>query len=284
MPNGVINLGQINFTNSLPLNFSIAKWKFNELKVYNGCPSEINTMMKDNILHVAPVSSVEYLNNQDKYTLLGNICISSTGRVDSVILFSNCEFKELSGKNIAVPYTSACSIALLKILLAENSIDLNSIMFHVHRYELPLEEFLGRKYDAVLYIGDPAFCANIKHKDRCFTYDLGDCWYKMTNLPMVFAVWVASSAWMNNNYDNFLWIKNILDKAVESGLSLYFNDVINLATDNLKIDKIYIEDYLTDKIRYKFTEDHMNSLELFKKLYNKFNVMADIATGTKLTR
>ncbi|MDD3013141.1 MAG: menaquinone biosynthesis protein [Candidatus Gastranaerophilales bacterium] len=261
-----INLGLINFTNCLPVNYSLNKWYLEGLTLYDGCPTEINKMMIDAKIDIAPISSIEYLNNQDKYTLMDNICISSIGKVDSVILFSNYEMNELSGKNIAVPYTSASSIALLKVLLSENGINIDSIKFSTHTYEESLEKFLDGTYDAVLYIGDPALCCNILYRNKYLIYDLGEYWYKMTNLPMVFGTWVARSEWIMSNNTDFIWIKSVLDKAVESGLNMYFNEIISSASNNLKIDKIFIEDYLTNKISYKFTEDHRESLKLFKKL------------------
>jgi chorismate dehydratase len=269
MPQNNIKIGQINFTNCLPVNYSFSKWNIRGLSFHNDCPSQINKMMQSKIIDIAPVSSIEYLNNTDKYTLIDNICISSYEKVGSVILFSNYEMNDLSGKKIALPYTSASSIALLKILLYENNIDLNNISFHNHRYENSLEESLKNKYDAILYIGDPALCSDINYKDNYMHYDLGECWYNMTDLPMVFGTWVARSYWTTNNNEDFVEIKNLLDKAVESGLNMYFNDVINIASQNLNIDKTFIIDYLTNKIKYKFTNDHLKSLQLFKKMNDR---------------
>jgi len=276
MQNRHINLGIMNFTNCLPINYSLCKWNLEGLIFNNGCPTELNRLMIDGKIDIAPVSSVEYLHNQDKFTLLDNICISSFGKVDSVVLFSNYEMKKLSGKHIGIPYTSASSIALLKIFLAQNNADIDSIKFSVHSYENSLEEFLNKKYDAVLFIGDPAFLANIKFHNKYLIYDFGECWFNMTNLPMVFATWVARTDWVMSNNDDFIWIKSILDKAVESGLNVYFNEIINLTSENFKIDKIFIEDYLTNKIKYNFTENHWKSLKLFKEMNDSLIKRAEI--------
>jgi chorismate dehydratase len=232
--------------------------------------------MKDGKIDIAPMSSIEYLNNQDKFTLMGNICISSFGKVDSVVLFSNYEIRKLSGKHIGIPHTSATSIALLKIFLSQNDVDIDSIKFSVHSYENSLEEFLSCRYDAVLFIGDPALLANIKFHNKYLVYDFGECWFNLTNLPMVFATWVARSDWVENNNDDYIRIKSVLDKAVESGLNVYFNEIINLASEKLQINKILVEDYLTSKIKYNFTDDHKESLKVFKKLYDNLSNKAII--------
>lgn len=263
---GNIKLGQINFTNCLPINYSFSQWGLDHIEVYDGCPSEINRMMKDEIIHIAPVSSIEYLKNQDKYTLIDNICISSTGKVGSVILFSNYEINNLSNKRIALPYSSASSIAALKVLLKKFGNDLSSINFKVHQYETSLDGSLNNNFDAILYIGDPALIANSTPRNKCLVYDLGESWLNLTGLPMVFGTWVANTAWRVKNKEDFIEIKNLLYKAVESGLNIYFNDVIKIGEQSLKIDKSIISDYLKNKINYKFTTDHMKSLTLFKKL------------------
>ncbi|MFH0702247.1 MAG: menaquinone biosynthesis protein [bacterium] len=273
-----INIGLINFTNCLPINYSFYKWNYEGIILKEGYPSLINELMYNEKIHAAPISSVEYLKNKDKYTLIDTICISSDGEAGSVILFSNYELEKLAGKTIAVPYTSASSIALLKILLNEYS-DLNTVKFQVHKYETTLEEALKNQYDAILYIGDPALIANIKYKDEIFKkYDLGKCWKELTGYPMVFGTWAALSSWKslneNKNKNDFEQVKFLLNKAVESGLNMYFNEIINLALKNLNFNlnlsnANYIKNYLTENIKYNFTENHKKGLELFETLYFK---------------
>lgn len=258
-----ISIGQINFINCLPINYSFYMWHLERIILSDGYPAFINQLMRGKQVHIAPVSSIEYLQNIDKYTLMDNICISSDGEVKSVILFSNSELKELNGKRIAVPYTSATSTVLLKVLLDENGVDINNCQFITHKYNSPIEKTLSDEYDAILYIGDPALEANFKYIDDFRKYDLGEEWKKITNYPMVFGTWVAGSDWKTAFEDDFAWINFLLDKAVDTGLNMYFNDVINFAAENVKVDREYIEDYLTVKIKYKFTQKHRESLELF---------------------
>ena len=191
----IISLGMINFTNCIPVNYSLYKWNHEKIIISEGYPTLINDLMRHNQLDVAPVSSVEYLNNPDKYTLIDNICISSDSNVASVILFSNYELNELEGKKIGIPYTSATSVALLKIILLKSGIDIANIKFIVHKYEISLKEALTARYDAILYIGDIALISNIKYGDIFKAFDLGLLWKNITGCPMVFGSWVARSDW-----------------------------------------------------------------------------------------
>lgn len=267
----MINLGAINFTNCLPVNYPMYKWAFDRLIMKEGYPVLINQLMRDKKIHAGPISSIEYIKNSDKYTLIEGPCISSDGEVGSVMLFSSYDFEDLEGKTVGVPYTSSSSTALLKILLDKHGLDLSKIKFQVHKYESSLIESLNGQYDAILYIGDPALISNVNHKKQFKIYDLGKMWKEFTGYPMVFGTWVAWSDWAFSQKDDFEWLCFILDKAVDAGLNIYLNEIINIASNSLKLDKTHIEDYLTCKINYKFTERHKKSLKLFESLYNNLN-------------
>lgn len=259
------SLGQINFMNCLPLNYTFEKWHLQDITISSGYPTFINQMFADKLLHVSPVSSVEYLQNKSAYSLIETVCISSDDNVASVILFSNHQLNELQRKKIAVPYTSATSIALLKVLLRENNVNPDECVFVKHKYAAPLENVLKTEFDAILYIGDPALIANTNYKQGSFyKYDLGFEWKKLTGYPMVFASWVAWSDWKNTNEDEFERISLLLDKAVDAGLDMYFNNVVELASTKLGLGKEVIEHYFTKNLKYKFSEKHSKSLELFQ--------------------
>lgn len=273
--NSTISMGLINFVNCIPINYSLYKWGHEKLILSDGYPTLLNQLMLDNQLHVAFVSSIEYLKNMDKYTLIEEPCISSDGEVGSVILFSNCDFEDLEEKVVGIPYTSSSSNTLLKVLLDQYGYDLGRIEFVTHKYESSLESMLNGKFDAVLYIGDPALTGNIKYKDKFKCYDLGKMWKDLTDCPMTFGTWVARTDWKINNEDDYNWVSFILNKAVEAGLNMYFNDIVEIAQRKLEIDRIHVEDYLTRKINYSFTNKHREGLELFKNMYDNLNMQAE---------
>lgn len=302
-----INIGLINFTNCLPINYTLEKWALENLILSWGNPAAINQLMKDGQVQIAPISTFEYLQNQDDYVLIKEACITSDAECGSVILFSNCKFEDLGGKSIALPHDSATSINMLKVLLNEllsptPLSSLSNIQFMNHKYEKPLSEALGKDFDAALYIGDNALISSkreiviphlmrdlscdesllesqtgkmlkrVQHdkkEDPIFQYDLGRMWKDLTGLPPVFGSWVANADWADKHKDDFEQIKFIIDKAVEDGLGVYFNEVVEKAALNLNLNSDFIKDYLTAKIKYNFTSEHEKSLNLFKELLIK---------------
>jgi len=266
-----ISLGLINFTNCLPINYTLEKWAHEDIILSWGHPVLINQLMKEGQVHVAPISAFEYLQNESDYVLIKEACISSDAECGSVILFSNHKPEDLAGKTIGIPHNSATSINMLKIILNEKGILLESINFVRHKYEKPLLEALDSEFDAVLYIGDQALVSRIKYQDKILQYDLGKVWKEMTGLPPVFGTWVARADWAVNHKDDFDRIKFLISKAVEAGLGMYFNEVIQKAASELDLADYFIKDYLTAKIKYNLTTEHEKSLDLFKKFYNKLN-------------
>jgi len=289
-----ISTGLINFTNCLPINYTLEKWALEKLVISRGHPSLINQLLLDSQVQAAPISSIEYLLNEDKYILIKEACITSDAECGSVILFSGFRFEQLRGKKIAFPFNSAASVVMLKILLAENGISSENTQFLTHYYKKPVHEYLKKEFDAVLYIGDEALVAGINYRNNTkmqpennlkkewvqknvlisnqypneiIQYDIGKLWREFTGLPPVFGTWAARADWVQKNEEDFEWLKFIITKALEAGSSLYFNDIISTAAKNLNIHQDYVKDYLTAKIKYGFTKEHEKSLDLFKKLY-----------------
>jgi chorismate dehydratase len=268
--NKKISIGLINFTNCLPINYALEKTSEGQLLFSRGYPALINQLMHAGQVHVAPMSSIEFLQNQKDYVLIKNACITSDAECGSVILFSNFKFEDLEGKNIAIPNDSATSIAMLKVLLKEKGVDLKSINFSIHKYEFKIQEAL-KKYDAVLQIGDAALVSryNSENNTDFYQYDLGRVWKEITGFAPVFGTWAARADWANANKDSFEELNLLITKAVEAGLGVYFNEVVQIAAENLDLPQEYIKDYLTAKIKYKFGVEQEKSLLLFNRLYER---------------
>ena len=141
-----------------------------EVEEVQGVPTELNGMLLDGGLDLAPISSIEYARHAASLRILPRMCVSSEGAVDSIQLVSRTPFPQI--RSIAVTPESATSVVLAKVLIPNAT--------HV-----PLEE----EADAKLLIGDAALRSAFE--DPTPHYDLGKLWLDKTGLPMVFAVWAA---------------------------------------------------------------------------------------------
>lgn len=198
-----LRIGQITYSNCVPIFYTLkrrhdcSKYIFRE-----GAPSELNRLISSGRIDISPSSSIEYAISPEKYLILPQLSISSTGKVESILLFSKLPIEELDNKTIALTKTSATSTVLLRILLKRLYNHSNAFV----NSKMRLKDGL-KKCSAYLLIGDDALreaesympsmdCRNQNSKRRApnsklYVYDLGKMWHKLTGKPFVFALWIV---------------------------------------------------------------------------------------------
>jgi chorismate dehydratase len=161
-----LRLGRISYVNMAPV-FHRLEYDVEEVV---GVPTELNRMLIDGEVDIAPVSSIAYARHADQLRLLPRLCVSSEGAVDSIQLVTRHPLGRV--RSVAVTPESATSVVLTKVLLPGAE--------HVP---------FGEEADAKLLIGDAALKSAFE--DPTPHHDLGRLWLERTGLPMVFAVWAA---------------------------------------------------------------------------------------------
>lgn len=170
--------------------------------IVDGVPTELNTLMSSGSLDVSVVSAVEYARDAQRYLLLPDLAISCDGPVRSVVLFSRRPASELSGRRVLVSRSSMTSVALLELLF-EHVWDSKPTFVPSDAELTDIAKFGDEEHDARLVIGDAALRLGTHFQDPGqrdalvdnlgyrYAYDLGAEWKRWTDLPFVFAVWVA---------------------------------------------------------------------------------------------
>jgi len=162
----MIRLGRISYVNMAPVFYRLEA----EVEEVSGVPTELNRMLLDGELDIAPISSIEYARNASHLRILPRVCVSSEGAVESIQLVTRIPFGQV--RSVAVTPESATAVVLVRVLLPKAEI-------------VPL----GMDADATLLIGDAALRSAFE--DPTPHFDLGRVWLERTGLPMVFAVWAA---------------------------------------------------------------------------------------------
>lgn len=176
--------------------------------------------------------------------LLNNYCIGATGEVHTVLLLSEVPLEEI--ESIYLDYQSRTSVKLCQLLCR----DYWKIQVKFIDARPGFEEKISGN-TAGLIIGDRTF--NLPERLK-YRYDLSEAWYKWTNLPFVFAAWVA-----NKNLDQqFI---NQFSKALEQGLEA--KDQIIAKFENEFISKDVLESYLNNSIEYHLDEKKKQGMNLF---------------------
>jgi chorismate dehydratase len=171
-------------------------------EIVDGVPSALNAQMANGSLDVSVISAVEYARDSTRYLLLPDLAISCDGPVRSVVLFSKRPASELHGRRVLVSKSSMTSVALLELLF-ENVWDAKPAFIPANAELADVERFGEQEHDARLVIGDAALhlWTRLRRPDDYaphaslsayrYAYDLGSEWKSWTDLPFVFAVWVA---------------------------------------------------------------------------------------------
>lgn len=261
----MMRVGRIPYVNCYPVYGGIDRGRipFSGMLV-DGVPTKLNKMMADGSLDISVVSAVEYARDSRRYLLLPDLAISCDGPVRSVMLFSKVAVKDLAGRKVLVSRSSMTSVALLELLFAER--------WKVTPEFVPsdaeitdLARFGEEEHDARLVIGDAALLLGTKagaSQSYPFAYDLGEEWKAWTDLPFVFAVWVAQR---NIEVDAALAAHASLIESRNWGLQ-NIPDLAKQASDATGVGLAVCERYLAN-LDYGLSYPHLAGLtEFFRRL------------------
>lgn len=246
-----LKIGDICYLNTLPLRMGLACLGFKE--VFLGTPTEVNEALLKRRIDISPVSSVFYLEHQEKLLALRDICIGSEGEVRSVILVSRYPLEKLDKKVISLTRASATSRRLLQIIFKEKDL---SPIFTDGEFEM----FKKREVDASLLIGDAALHAylNYSWKRNFYLYDLGREWRNLTGKPMVYALWVVRRELANFKPYEVEKVSRVLFQALNEGLS-HLDLVVKKASEISGISEEQLRSYYK-ALNYYFSENFLSGL------------------------
>ncbi len=185
----MLTVGRISYVNCYPVYGAIDRGIVPlSGRIVNGIPTALNRQMAEGTLDVSVVSAVEYARDAGRYLLLPDLAISCDGPVRSVMLFSKVPAETLGRRTVVVSKSSMTSVALLELLFEH--VWRTTPNFVLGDAEVTDIARFDDRYDARLVIGDAALVLATASRYP-YAYDLGETWKEWTNLPFVFAVWVA---------------------------------------------------------------------------------------------
>lgn len=176
-----MRIGAVSYLNTKPLVYGLAESLAPRHELVFDLPSRLADRLAAGELDVGLIPSVEFFQNPD-YTIISDACIGCRGPVRSVKLLSRVLLEEI--RTLALDEGSRTSVALVRILLKER--------FGLTPRLLPFPIDAAPESiaaDALLMIGDRAM--QPPAGQFVAEWDLGDVWCRWSELPFVFAMWVA---------------------------------------------------------------------------------------------
>ncbi len=199
-------------------------------------------LMDDEVdVGLIPVAVIPQL---EQAYIISDYCIGAIGKVSSVMLYSEVPLSSI--KKVLLDYQSRTSVTLVQVL-AKN-------YWNIDPEWVPASQNFEnqiRSTTAAVIIGDRTFGMANKY---AYAYDLSEEWYKFTNLPFVFACWVANKKLPEIFVNDF-------NKALENGIRNR-----KPLIEQLKIKGSYktdVEKYLTKCISYEYDSPKKQALKLF---------------------
>jgi chorismate dehydratase len=182
-------------------------------------------------------------------TQIGSLGIACRGPVRSILLLSKVPTAEI--RTLALDSSSRSSVMLARIILNQGY----KVQPETTCMPPDVSAMLG-KADAALIIGDPALRID-PDATGLHALDLGAEWFKLTGLPMVFAIWaghqqqpqlaetLAASYEYGKQHLHEIVMAEAAERSIWPGLAYeYLNTVIQYElTDEFKRGmKLYIEE------------------------------------------
>ncbi len=236
-----IKVGAVSYLNTKPLLYGIKRSELiNKIELIEAYPAKIAAMLLNNEIDIGLVP-VAVIPKMKEHFIVTDFCIGAENEVASVCLFSEVPIDKI--EKVLLDYQSNTSVNLAKILLKHYW--KNNVVF-----ENAKEDF--RQHingtTAGVIIGDRALQ---QRKISAYVYDLATAWKNFTNLPFVFAAWVANKTLSENfvtefNKANSLGLQHIDEIVAENNFSDYD-----------------LKKYYKENISYELTENKKQALQKF---------------------
>ncbi len=253
-----LKLGGISYLNMLPIRIGLEKLGIKErISTY---PTQINQLILESKVDIAPVSSIFYAANEEKLFWLKDLGLAARGKVHSVLLVSNYPAEELEGKRVCLTAESASSARLTQIFFQEKEVKPQYFTEH-------LSDLEGNRADAILLIGDQALIARQKFSpQKYFIYDLAEEWFRLTGKPIVLALFVVRREAVVCCPDEVESLRKFILTAAEIGLSS-IKEVLKIAQEKTNLEEQVLLDYFAS-LKYRLgEEEHEGLLEFFRRSF-----------------
>lgn len=248
-----IKISVVSYLNSKPFLYGLNHSALiNEIDLQLDIPSVCAQKLIDGKVDIGliPVAVLPQL--KEKY-IISDYCIGAEGKVASVILYSKVPLQEI--KNVLLDYQSKTSVLLVKVLAGN--------FWKIAPQWIPAKADYENDIEgstAAVIIGDRTFELENKYP---YSYDLAEEWQKFTQLPFVFACWVANKKLPDHFISEF-------NQALKYGIDNRPKLIADLVQQNTYSTDIAA--YLNTNIKYDYDSSKEKALKLFLDYISKMKL------------
>lgn len=220
-------------------------------------PREIPRLLHEREVDAALAPSVMFF--QGDYVIIPDAAISTFHRIGTELLVSRCKLEEV--RSIAFMRQPDTSRTILEIVLRELFPEV-PFKFEIGTGN-PLRDL--EKCDAAAISGSGAWglAADIR------TYDVGEFWVRLTELPAVFSLWLSPK---ELSEERRLEASKQVMEAKKRGLR-EIDRVVKLARERVTLSKYRLIEYLTLNVDYDLFSRQVKSLKLLGKMMQEYRLL-----------
>ncbi len=251
----MFRIGAVSYLNTKPLIFDLREQLADSGTLTLDLPSRLASQLHDGELDVALIPSVEYLRNQDQYEIISDAAIACRGPVWSVRLLSRVPAAKI--KTLALDEGSRTSAAMVQVLLNEiHGVRPETVPLAIQQNPESIDA------DAVLLIGDRAMHPAKGVYDEI--WDLGDRWCRWTELPFVFAMWVARKNWLSRDHVDTEKLADILQASRDQGVK-HFEQIARSHAAAHGLTNEDLHRYFAENLHFRLGTGERNGLAAFQE-------------------
>ncbi len=249
----MLSIGAVSYLNTKPLIHTLADRLGNVGRLTLDLPSRLASDLSAGRLDVALIPSIEFFRGGD-YEIISDAVIGCRGPVWSVRLLSRVPVKKI--RRLALDEGSRTSAAMVQVLLWEmHGLRPETVPLSINQSPESVDA------DAILLIGDRAM-----HPARGVyqeIWDLGDRWCRWTELPFVFAMWVARKDLARKDVDTDE-LAAMLEASRDAGLA----NLESIAAKEAGTQGLTKEDlhrYFAENLHFRLGPGERGGLESFRQ-------------------
>ncbi len=225
-----------------------------ECEIVVATPRQMASLIHSGSIHYAPVPSFFFISKKDELKSY-NFCIASRDRVLSVVVVS--KERKFDNSPIAVTADTMTSVNLLRVIMNERGMK-NELVFSDSGKACELLKNCRH----ALVIGDEAIKARMMYR---VVMDLGEEWYELTGLPMVFGI---SSSLKSVDASE---VDRLLVRSIEWGLE-NIGEVVSEATTKFNMPEEFLEEYFKT-LSYRMGSRERKGLEKFEEMCRESGII-----------
>lgn len=260
-------LGVVSFLNTLPMIDGLESLKDIELKFT--VPSCLIDQLLSDEVDMALCSTIDFQKSPEPLVIIPCGILGCDGPTLTVRLYSSIPIHQL--EQVYCDTDSHTSIVLLRILLKE-IYDIEPEVIDYNAREHVAENKPMEWPKAMLLIGDKVVTDSPPAVRYPHQLDLGAVWANMTELPFVFAAWMAKKT---TSLEKLRPAAITLDRQRRAN-AMCIDRIISKSVDSRHWPDDLARTYLSEYLAYEWTDKRRKGLELFFEMSEKHGLIENL--------